>query len=122
MISVRQQRKETKMELLDYTQRLLAVLEDQGHATETDVADAVTHYVITTMMPNGEMIEMVLNVTTREHLLVVTIHTPDDDTMQLEPQIPEIHDMYSLTRLLWDYTNTTLDLPHLYELMAEEEN
>lgn len=110
------------MELLTYTQRLLTVLEDQGHVTSTDVADAGTHYVITTTMHNGELIEMVLNTTTREHLLVVTVHTYSDETMRLEPQLPEIHDMYSLTRLMWDYTNSTLDLPHLYDLMSKEDN
>lgn len=110
------------MELLDYTTRLLAVLEDQGHVTQTHVADADTHCLLAATMHNGELIELVLNQTNREHLLVVTVHTYDEDTMQLEPQLPEIHDMYSLTRMLWDYTNTSLDLPHLYELMAEEEN
>lgn len=110
------------MELQDYTNRLLAVLEEQGHVTHTDVAEADTHHLVTATMHNGELIEMVLNQTNREHLMVVTVHTPDEDTMQLEPQLPEIHDMYSLTRLLWDYTNTTLDLGSLYELMAGEDN
>ena len=68
-----------------------------------------THEVFGAPLANGDFLEVVYNSMTASHIMVGTIITPDSTTNQMEPQLPEILDLYSLRTLLLDYTSVPMD-------------